>query len=78
MFIREARLWARRAGERLMDVYDTDFARVYNVIFMSPRSDGTPVSSPHLWQQIRGYDLDERRWRPSPERVHGVWEMSAR
>ncbi|ROW07463.1 hypothetical protein VPNG_07078 [Cytospora leucostoma] len=56
-FFKRAQHWARRAVARLDDPTDTDFARVFNVIFKTPKNDVTPFSDLGEWQHRYG------RWR---------------
>lgn len=60
-FVQAAQRWARRAEERLRDNNDTDFARVFNVIFKARKNDRTPLPRPHRWQNRFGYQND-RDW----------------
>ncbi|KAK4132090.1 hypothetical protein BT67DRAFT_484675 [Trichocladium antarcticum] len=53
-YITEARHWARRAYDRLRSRRDTDFARVFNVIFKTPKSDQVPYPKPSLWRLLNG------------------------
>lgn len=48
-FVRSAQHWARRAVERLQDRNDTDFARVFNVIFKTPKSNRDPLPNSRRW-----------------------------
>ncbi|KAK4150665.1 hypothetical protein C8A00DRAFT_36724 [Chaetomidium leptoderma] len=65
-YIHEARHWARRAFERLSSASDTDFARVFNVLFKTPKTDTTPCSKPSFWQQVNGIQPEDQ-WQPSIE-----------
>lgn len=70
-YILEARHWARRAAERLRSGSDTDFARVFNVVFKTPRTDRVPCSAPSFWQQVNGIQ-PEAEWKPSARHVLDV------
>ncbi|KAI3398368.1 hypothetical protein diail_9460 [Diaporthe ilicicola] len=67
-FVRAAQRWAGRAAERLQDNNDTDFARVFNVIFKTRKGDRTPLPCPQRWQDRFGFQ-DERDWVPTTEHV---------
>lgn len=67
-FVRAAQAWARRAVERLQDNSDTDFARVFNVVFKTPKTNRTPLPRPHRWQTRFGYQ-DDRHWIPTIDQV---------
>ncbi|KAK7708016.1 hypothetical protein SLS64_006838 [Diaporthe eres] len=67
-FVRAAQSWARRAVERLRDNSDTDFARVFNVIFKTRKNDRTPLPRSHRWQSRFGYQ-DDRDWVPTIDHV---------
>lgn len=70
-FVQTAQRWARRAVERLQDNNDTDFARVFNVIFKARKNDRTPLPRPHRWQSRMGYQSD-RDWATTFEHVVNV------
>lgn len=67
-FVRAAQRWARRAVERLRDNSDTDFARVFNVVFKTRKNDRTPLPRSHRWQSRFGYQ-DDRDWVPTIDHV---------
>jgi hypothetical protein len=67
-YIFEAQHWANRAYERLRSPSDTDFARVFNVIFKTPKTDTMPCSKPSFWQQVNGIH-PENEWKPSAHHV---------
>ncbi|KAK3329835.1 hypothetical protein B0H66DRAFT_610947 [Apodospora peruviana] len=61
-YIHEARYLAKRAAERLQNPKDTDFARVFNVIFKTPKTDTAKyLGGPSLWQHMREFSED---WEP--------------
>ncbi|KAJ0119741.1 hypothetical protein J7T55_013945 [Diaporthe amygdali] len=60
-FVRTAQHWARRAVERLQDNSDTDFARVFNVIFKTQKDDSTPLPRSRRWQDRFRFQ-EERDW----------------
>ncbi|KAM7186739.1 hypothetical protein V8F20_011250 [Naviculisporaceae sp. PSN 640] len=66
VYIREAMDLAGRAAARLQRVSDTDFARVYNIIFKTPKSDGTRFPTPYLHQLMNGFQ-DETRWKTAAQ-----------
>ncbi|AEO66217.1 uncharacterized protein THITE_2128311 [Thermothielavioides terrestris NRRL 8126] len=70
-YVIEARRWARRAYERLRNPKDTDFARVFNLIFKTPTTDKTPCSKSFRWQQAHGLQ-PESEWKSSYENVMSV------
>lgn len=70
-FVQTAQRWARRAVERLRDNKDSDFARVFNVIFKARKNDRTPLPRPHRWQNRFGYQSD-RSWVPTFDHVVNV------
>ncbi|KAK3300752.1 uncharacterized protein B0H64DRAFT_314110 [Chaetomium fimeti] len=67
----EARHWAKRAYERLTSRTDTDFARVFNIIFKVPVADPVRYPTGPWSQSIRGPQLPDE-WRTSAEHVLGV------
>ena len=67
-FFRAAQRWARRALERLRDNSDTDFARVFNVIFKTRKNDRVSLPRPHRWQSRFGYQ-DDCDWVPTIDHV---------
>jgi hypothetical protein len=66
----EARRWAKRTYERLSSDTDTDFARIFNLIFKTPKTDATLYPRPKYWQQTHGNNIDE--WRTSYQHVFHV------
>ncbi|KAL1846966.1 hypothetical protein Daus18300_014096 [Diaporthe australafricana] len=67
-FVQAAQRWARRAVERLQDNGDTDFARVFNVIFKTPKNDCIPLPLPERWQSRFGFQ-DDHEWIPTIDHV---------
>lgn len=67
-FVQAAQLWARRAVERLRDNSDTDFARVFNVIFKTRKNDRTILPRPHRWQNRFGFQ-DDCDWVPTIDHI---------
>lgn len=76
-YITEARHWAKRAYERLRSASDTDFARVFNVIFKTPKTDTVPCSKPSFWQLVNGIQPEDG-WKPSAQHVLEVLHDFAR
>ncbi|KUI53060.1 hypothetical protein VP1G_00451 [Cytospora mali] len=70
-FVQAAQHWARRAVERLQDRNDTDFARVFNIIFKTPKSNPTRWSNSRRWQ-MRYRMQSERDWMPTIDHVVAV------
>lgn len=57
LYLLEARHWAKRAFERLRSDTDEDFARVFNIIFKTPKNDTRRYPMPKRWRDWFGnYD----------------------
>jgi hypothetical protein len=67
----EARYWAKRAYERLTSETDTDFARIFHILFKVPITDDFRYPMSHLWQSVHGRH-PQTQWRTSAEQVLGV------
>lgn len=50
----EAQHWAKRAYERLTSETDTDFARVFHILFKVPITDNFRYPMSELWQSMNG------------------------
>ncbi|ROW08352.1 hypothetical protein VMCG_03247 [Cytospora schulzeri] len=70
-FVRAAQHWAKRAVERLQDRNDTDFARVFNIIFKTPINNGTTLPKSRRWQ-MRYRVQSDHEWRPTINHVVSV------
>ncbi|KAK4044404.1 hypothetical protein C8A01DRAFT_31458 [Parachaetomium inaequale] len=70
LHVLEARHWAKRAYERLCSDTDTDFARVFNLIFKTPKTDTKFFPRPDNWQEVHGDHLDQ--WQTSSQHVLAV------
>ncbi|GAB1310748.1 SprT-like domain-containing protein [Madurella fahalii] len=70
-YILEARQWAKRAVMRLCSDTDTDFARVFNVIFKTPKTDKVPCSKSSFWQTVNGIQ-SENEWMCSSTQVYNI------
>ncbi|KAM7193051.1 hypothetical protein V8F20_008567 [Naviculisporaceae sp. PSN 640] len=63
-FITEAKYLARRAAERLQSPSDTDFARVFHILFKMPKTDTTLHTLPDLWHSLNKQDHLDAAQRP--------------
>ncbi|KAK3373000.1 hypothetical protein B0T24DRAFT_649126 [Lasiosphaeria ovina] len=70
-YIDEARHWAGRAAAKMRRPSDTDFARVFNVLFKTPVSDNVPFPPPMLFQRMNDF-VPENHWKSLPAQVHRV------
>ncbi|KAK4210531.1 hypothetical protein QBC37DRAFT_292265 [Rhypophila decipiens] len=58
VYVREARALALRASQRLASPTDTDFARVFNLIYKTPKAATAKYPAPENWYNINGlYNL---------------------
>lgn len=71
LYVQEAMLMARRAYEKLSNPADTDFARVFNVIFKTPITDMDRFPAPYLFQLQNGFQ-SERHWRTTIQHVRST------
>ncbi|KAM7191605.1 hypothetical protein V8F20_009212 [Naviculisporaceae sp. PSN 640] len=63
-YILEARILAHRALQRLQSPTDTDFARVFNVIFKTPKTSTTEFPLPDLFLKLNGMGKLDPNQRP--------------
>ena len=63
-FIVEAQTLAGRAVERLESPTDTDFARIFNIIFKTPKTSTAEFPLPDLWFELNGQKDMDRELRP--------------
>ncbi|KAH6854138.1 hypothetical protein B0I37DRAFT_421479 [Chaetomium sp. MPI-CAGE-AT-0009] len=71
VYVFKARHWAQRAYERLTSKTDTDFARVFSILFKVPLNDTVRYPMSPLWQSLHGRE-PQSQWRTSAENVLGV------
>ncbi|KAK0723338.1 hypothetical protein B0T26DRAFT_642743 [Lasiosphaeria miniovina] len=70
-YIDEARHWAGRAAAKMTSPSDTDFARVFNVLFKTLVSDNVPFPPPMLFQRMNDF-VPENYWKSLPAQVRRV------
>ncbi|KAH6650362.1 hypothetical protein F5144DRAFT_523524 [Chaetomium tenue] len=68
----EARHWAKRAYERLTSQTDTDFARVFQILFKAPITDTSRYPMSPLWEYAHRHQHPKDLWTTAAEHVLGV------